>query len=535
MTTRLVTFLGKPHNGSYSPVRHQRAGITGPDTCFAAVSLAHFLELGANDEVRALATEAAWQVPDASGQPHGARLTAALAEHGRPVPPTPDPFLEPGEQESHYWQHFQVLRAALAPGATTSRIVLDLTHSFRVHPLLAAAVLSYQRALEPRKADIEVVYAAFETVPKGAPVPLWDLTPLVELADWTWMLTLFLRTGRAEDAARTVQALGRTQRADWARGDRAGPPPSLERLGKALEEFGGALTTVRTGALLHGPHGKAAGLVRSLEAARTEVEQAFPPLAAMLTRVEDMVRPLPCDDLASPEGHRSVAALARLYLDLGRHLEAMATVREGWINQYAPPEAIRPGGTLLGAGVRENAAKDRWFVAQPETAPSVTGKRNDLLHAGYTGGGSMSAERVATAVRQEVDRLHSSVPAATFLNISNHPSAGWTETQLQAARGLAPEVMDLPFPDVLPSASLAQVEALAEELVAKVPAHVRVAMVAGESVLSFAVIARLQAREVRCVAATSMRQVETEADGTRRSRFDFVGFRDYPTLTLGGT
>lgn len=538
--THLISFLGL---GPYFEVQHQWRGEPGLPTPFAAVSLSRELDLGPDDPVVILATEQAWtdRGRDGTLHPHGERLLQAFDAAGCP-PPRLGPHLAPGDQPDDYWQHFEVLTDTLRQAGPDDTVYLDITHSYRAHPLLAGAVVSYLRSIDEHPPDVRLVYAALEAAPRddmrrvAGPVPVWDLTPFVELADWTWMLTLFLKTGRAGDAAATLARISQVAWRQARTEEERVAAGALKHLGRSMESFSNALVTVRTGRLLHGQKSEASRLAKAVRLARPGAKRAAKPLADVLDRVQAMADPLVTDDLAGPDGDRAVGELARLYLSLERHLEAMATVREGWLNRFASADAVRPGGKRRNSAGRERKPMGDWFESQPKVAGAVTSLRNDLLHAGYNLQGPGKGPRLVLNVCREVERFASSsgttpsvssTPSRPFLNLSNHPSAGWTDAQRNAALVLASPVVDLAFPAVDPNLDLAQVEALAHQVVVDL-GPVDVAMVMGESVLVAALVQRLQAQGVRCVAATTQRQVTVDADGTKRSRFDFVAFRDYP-------
>lgn len=118
-----------------------------------------------------------------------------------------------------------------------------------------------------------------------------------------------------------------------------------------------------------------------------------------------------------------------------------------------------------------------------------------------------------------------------FLNLSNHPSeTSWSKEQRAAAGALARSIVDLPFPAVPPTAGTDDVARLGVETLGRLPAGVAVAMVAGEMTLAFWLVAALQQRGVRCVAATTVREVVELGDGRRETAFRFVRFREYPRL-----
>lgn len=122
-----------------------------------------------------------------------------------------------------------------------------------------------------------------------------------------------------------------------------------------------------------------------------------------------------------------------------------------------------------------------------------------------------------------------------FINVSNHPSKGWGERQMQAAEVFG-QVVDVAFPNVPPTASLGDVESLADKCAEQIKALCPVAaMVSGEATLAAAVVRRLQTARIVCYVATTERVVtETKLpDGSvdKAARFEFVAWRAWPKLT----
>jgi hypothetical protein len=172
--------------------------------------------------------------------------------------------------------------------------------------------------------------------------------------------------------------------------------------------------------------------------------------------------------------------------------------------------------------------------SERETAfREVTDRRNDLLHAQYRPGAQRAAD-IATAVRNLVEKLRIASEAprgACFVNLSNHPGAKWDETQTKAALAFAERIEDIAFPAVPPDADEKDIEALAEECVAKIPPETSHALVQGEFTLTVELVRRLQAPGITCLAAASRRDVEEGSDGRRVSTFTFV--RSAPTPSFG--
>ena len=116
-----------------------------------------------------------------------------------------------------------------------------------------------------------------------------------------------------------------------------------------------------------------------------------------------------------------------------------------------------------------------------------------------------------------------------FINLSNHPSSGWEKGQLTAAQRIG-DIVDMPFPPVVPEASADEVKQMARELVEHImemgdPTTLTV-HVMGEMTLSYNIVAALCQLGVCCVASTTERIV-TEVDGKKVSEFHFVQFREY--------
>lgn len=118
-----------------------------------------------------------------------------------------------------------------------------------------------------------------------------------------------------------------------------------------------------------------------------------------------------------------------------------------------------------------------------------------------------------------------------FVNLSNHPSTLWNEEQALAAKALGGTIVDLPFPTIDPSGDENHIANLVDEYVEKVlalgePAELTVHIM-GEMTFTFAIITKLLAASVNCVASTTERITRQLPDGRKESIFRFVRFRKY--------
>ena len=114
-----------------------------------------------------------------------------------------------------------------------------------------------------------------------------------------------------------------------------------------------------------------------------------------------------------------------------------------------------------------------------------------------------------------------------FLNLSNHPSTSWSESQLAAAGG-KDNVKDLAFPQVAPDGDEAYIESLAAEYYDKIiqMKDVKTVHLMGEMNFCYKLINKLKAEGIKCVASTTKRET-VEENGVKISKFVFVKFRKY--------
>lgn len=415
---RLVSFLG---TGDYAPVRYFRPEAEGADveTPYVAFALARML---GSADVRIACTHAA-------ERKHGAALCEEFTRAGLGAPRFER--LEDGKSTDELWENFRRLRELVAAQGARE-IVLDITHGFRSQPFFAGAVVSFVRAVSDTDSTMRIFYGAFEQRGADGRAPIWDLSPFVELVDWTHAIRQFHATGDARRLATLADRLARRLSADWALSGQEGEPPRFRQFAKALTEFGDALATIRTGELLLAQGrvpSAAARLAAAARAVREEIARYAPPLAEILEN--DIVRIareliLQQDHLAGEEGRRVMAALARRYLHFGRFSEAAIALREGWVNLYAVPSACRPGGGFDKEA--RKCAECQWTAACRQQR-SIAEVRNDLEHGGFRPQ-PLPAATIRQRLEQLVSEFERAKPVAgnlattgTVWFVSRHPGA----------------------------------------------------------------------------------------------------------------
>lgn len=118
-----------------------------------------------------------------------------------------------------------------------------------------------------------------------------------------------------------------------------------------------------------------------------------------------------------------------------------------------------------------------------------------------------------------------------FINLSNHPSAKWLPEQTETAVRSYGDICDLPFPNIRPEASDAEVKDLANAYFRTIRQMAEPAKdaihVMGEMTFTFALVQLLKADGYTCVASTTRREVVETGLDTRIATFRFVQFRPY--------
>ena len=124
-----------------------------------------------------------------------------------------------------------------------------------------------------------------------------------------------------------------------------------------------------------------------------------------------------------------------------------------------------------------------------------------------------------------------------FINLSNHPSNRWSESQISSAIDMVNmgPVVDIPFPNIDPELTKEEVDNLSKEYIEKIDnlfleydAEKIILHVMGEMTFTYKIINHFKDSYIfTCVASTTKRNVVEKEDGTKVSVFEFVQFREY--------
>ncbi len=381
MAGKLLSFLGR---GKYDEVTYY-LGEREHCSRYAPAALCRLLE-PKPDELVVFATQEAEEM-------HGAGLQAAVED----CVPIRLVRIPAGACEEEMWDIFRIITEQVGEG---DAVYFDITHSFRSLPLLSFLALAYLRTA--KSAHIAGVYYGAYEARQDSRTPVFDLTPFVELLDWTVAADRFIRFGDGRDLA---ELAGR-EKTEWAR---AGLIDEKElfvwgRLAGSLRKISLALRLIRPHEAMEAAHELQEHL-RTYFADPASRRAQIAPLTVLLEKVAGAFAPLALHAPRKAERRedlRRQKTLIRWYLDHQQYVQALALAREwlvSWVIAYIghtekvySRERREEAEDILNQEGRRLRDKEAGRTPDREEKPvpeyvaklwaNITDRRNDLLHAG---------------------------------------------------------------------------------------------------------------------------------------------------------
>jgi CRISPR-associated DxTHG motif protein len=302
----IVTALG---TGDYKNTKYVWGDYPPCETNLFPVALAKWLK---PSEMRVLLT------PVAKEHPNWKTLQSQLKGKVRL-----DPIDIPqGGSEEELWALFSRLTQELP---SKDEVVLDITHGFRSLPFVAMLAATFLRIANDVKIR-HIVYGAFEAKDEDGAVPVFDLTPLVELLEWASATDRFLATG---DARRIAEFLEAKQDALHRSPPASGKPPTkLQSLAGALRKLSEAEATAQARQVTE----RAASVVTQMDNMQDDLEYLPLPFKVLTEKIRHEAEGLAWADGEKPsaEALDRHLALLKTYSDRGQVIQGLLLARE-WV------------------------------------------------------------------------------------------------------------------------------------------------------------------------------------------------------------
>jgi CRISPR-associated DxTHG motif protein len=436
----LVAFLG---TGNYVPVRYALGDtVTATEHTFVQAALAELQRAIGEPVDRAVVLHTEEAYAKHGGALHDAfRAMRGTDAGGQSVEPT-FVAVPAGRSTDELWLIVATLLERIPPRST---VVFDITHGFRSLPFIAAIAFQLLRTTHGIDHASRIYYGAFEVIgtPQGVQerrargesidaAPVFDLTPLLDVAAWGEAATVLARTGNARDAVARITALRR----DLGRLTRGTGPtlPVLDAVSAPLRRLHAAASLVRSDAVAHFAH--------QLVSARREpnVREAGPfgVVAASiagamgrsvepLARYADVARPADFE----PASHRYLEgqlAIARWYFEHDRLLEGLVVLREAYESllvalacKYVPGvvQRVRERDPSL-ADFRSTVARAVAGALASERKPREPGAATGTSPAPGTDSGASGRRESLSSEEREALRLAVGTHREDLADIDEH-------------------------------------------------------------------------------------------------------------------
>lgn len=452
-----------------------------------------------------------------------------------------------GKDEAEMWQIFQIVFDEIEEG---DELFIDLTHAFRYLPMLVLVLSNYAKFLKHVSVR-HLSYGNYEARTNDNGVekaPIVDLMPLTMLQDWTTASSEFLKYGYVKQLAeRTKSTLLPLLRDVKTRAE-----------AKPVKMFVDLLTTYAIDRLTcRGLNIENGDTAKRLNEVIAQIKTTgIKPLDPVFEEIRRTIS-------TSSDATENCLQAARWCFERNLYQQAATLLREGVVSYFCRrhdiPTDDKDKRELVSKAMDikyNGTTKENWKVEEEyflmidgllkdemlnkEVASlfiNIRDVRNDFNHAGFRCN-AVAPNKIVTniekAINTYLDLLKGTAAnkghTPIFLNLSNHPSGKWDEEQTAAARRFG-AIADFPFPNIEPTATEGEIERLAEETLQQIAERYAgselTVHVMGEMTFTFALVARLKERGIRCVASCTERMTEEREGGEKLSTFRFVGFRKY--------
>lgn len=305
-----------------------------------------------------------------------------------------------GKSEEEIWNIFDILINQINEN---DEIIFDITHSFRSIPMLALVVLNYAKVVKNIKI-LGIYYGAWEARNGDNIVPIFDLTPLDEMLEWSQAVNTFMKygnSGHLKDLSTSILK-PKLPTNQWARDARA--------LIDKLDDFTMGLYTCRGMTVKENKASKKSIAIASeevkekiLKVKENEEEIQLKPLIPLICKIEDNVKDFhECDNLKN--GMTTIKwsidnnLIQQAYTALDETMKTYICVKYGLDpTKYSDREDIAQTALKVRCSNKEES---EWIINNKyetqvrkiagnldddliKLSSKITEKRNDINHFGF--------------------------------------------------------------------------------------------------------------------------------------------------------
>lgn len=429
-------------------------------------------------------------------------------------------------------------------------LYIDLTHAFRYLPMLILVLSNYSKVLKGTHVRY-LSYGNFEGSRQPGTAPIVDLLPLSLLQGWTLATSDFLNFGHPENLEDMIQTVKDTRRYKSDDIDR------IDNLVNDLSTFTSERHLCKGSEIENGVNLN--NIINGQREFKNE-ETDITPLIHLFELIKGSVQQ------RNTHVERVLDAVDWCYKKK-LYQQAATLLQEGIVSYFCRRHGLKEED-ILNNNKREivnkaffirkqNTPRNKWIVddkylpfleelvndhliAELATPfDELKSLRNAFNHAGFQNEKSnVDEDQIpvwCTLFRGkllgEKDHLVTSKQRPRILlNLSNHPSEGWSKEQVLAGEAFG-EIVDMHFPNIAGDLSIKGVKKKARktaESILKTYSDADLTVhVMGEMTFTYHLVSLLKGCGIRCLASCTEREVEDLGNGRRITQFHFSQFREY--------
>lgn len=294
-----------------------------------------------------------------------------------------------GKNEAEYYDMFEAIISRIPENKP---LIVDVTHGFRSQPMIALASIVFMRFYN--SVDVEgVYYGAYESRNiETNRSPVFDLTPFLDVIDWTFAIRRFKEKGDASEMSYLMKELHRRtyiEQHDYK-------AKRLQAAGKYFSKMTDALSVIRPAEVTdYANHLK--DMLPDLRSDLDNIPQTSP-LALMFDDIENTVQKFTTSKrqgLFTPSGIRMQCTMLNHYIEVGNSQQALTLTIElclsiACIYKNLDPLKKENRDDMSGRFYKiinsevsyHEDSIDSWEPELAEVADLATQYRNDVNHAG---------------------------------------------------------------------------------------------------------------------------------------------------------
>lgn len=239
-----------------------------------------------------------------------------------------------GRTETELWKIFDLIYKAIPEN---ENLVIDVTHGFRSLPIITLSVLNYLRTIKNIRIH-KIIYGAYDARDENNISPVFDLTPFINIIDWSYATYDFIKHG---NSALLRENLASIQDKAY-RENETYKVTSLKKLGSNLENLTNALSLAQVQQSTE----YAYKTIESLTKVPQDIENlsSVKPLEPLLKQIETRFGILAKANkkVFQEEGFAAQLSMIDYLIETGQFMQAITIMRELIVSKIAQLNNTEP-------------------------------------------------------------------------------------------------------------------------------------------------------------------------------------------------